>query len=244
MSPACFAPDQFFDLAALRESGHAALLDGCEAVWEIIPRIRPYLAELLQRQAPEDRSEHLGKPYIGEQVYIGEGTTVEHGAMIKGPAWIGPGCQIRHGAYVRDNAIIGAGSVIGNSCEVKNSFLLGHAEVPHFNYVGDSVLGFKAHLGAGAILSNVRLDRGEINVVPDPAGYSAEDLPRRLPTGLRKFGAILGDVVEVGCNAVLSPGTILGPSCLVYPNAHYRGALPARRIVKLRQEQLIVERGE
>ena len=130
-------------------------------------------------------------------MFIGEGTVIEPGAYIKGPAWIGAGCEIRHGAYIRENVIVGAGSVIGNSSEIKNSILFAKCQVPHFNYVGDSVLGTRVHLAAGVIVSNLKLDGTTIEV---RAGGEL------VSTGLRKFGALIGDGAEVGCQAVLNPG--------------------------------------
>ena len=149
-----------------------------------------------------------------------------------GPAWIGENCHIRSGCYVRENVVVGNGVVMGNSCEFKNSIIFDEAQVPHFNYVGDSILGFKAHLGAGVILSNVKLDHGEIAV--------AAETP--IPTGLTKFGAIVGDRTEIGCNAVINPGSVLGRDCLIYPNVNFRGVLPEGSVVKIRQELQILER--
>jgi len=146
-------------------------------------------------------------------------------ATLIGPAWIGPGTEIRPGAYVRGNVITGARCVLGNSCEFKNCLLMDGVQVPHFSYVGDSILGNRAHLGAGVILSNLRLDQQQIVVrLPD----------RTAETGLRKFGAILGDGAEVGCNAVLQPGTMLGPRALVMPTLPFGGYLPAGMIAKAR----------
>ena len=179
-------------------------------------------------------AELIGKPYIGPDVFIGEGTIVEHGAMIKGPAWIGANCHVRNGCYIRENVIVGDGAVLGNSCEFKNCLLFDGAQVPHFNYVGDSILGHKSHLGAGVILSNVKLDHGEIVVEAAPG--------ERVNTGLRKFGAVLGDHAEVGCNAVLNPGSILGRRTVVYPGAQWCGVLPANSIAKFRQSFSVLAR--
>src|SRR5476649_378219 len=129
----------------------------------------------------------IGEPVIGDQVFIGRDTVIEPGAYIKGPAWIGPNCQIRHGAYIRENVIVGAGSVIGNSSEIKNSLLFNGCQVPHFNYVGDSILGAKAHLGAGVIVSNLKLNG---DVIALRVGDET------VTTGLRKFGALIGDGAE------------------------------------------------
>ena len=147
--------------------------------------------------------------------------------MIKGPAWIGDRCQIRAGCYIRENVIVGNDAVLGNSCEFKNCIVFDAAQVPHFNYVGDSILGHKAHLGAGVILSNVRLDHGEIIVRGSDSS---------VPTGLKKFGAIVGDRAEIGCNVVISPGSLLGRESVVHPCVHWKGLLPAQTVAKLRQE--------
>jgi len=224
-----FAPDQFLDLS---QTEHGLLFEDVEHVWQALPKIETYLKFRLK---PAILGKLIGKPFISNAVYIGKGTVVEHGAMIKGPAWIGEGCQIRNGAYIRENVIIGDGVVAGNSSEFKNCLVFNDAEVPHYNYVGDSILGHKAHLGAGAILSNVRLDRAKISVA------SAEGA---IPTGLKKFGAVVGDRSEIGCNAVLSPGSIIGRSCIVYPGVQWRGVLPDHSIAKLRQEiQVVARRG-
>jgi NDP-sugar pyrophosphorylase family protein len=160
---------------------------------------------------------------IGEQVFIGRDTVVEPGACIKGPAWIGPNCHIRHGAYIRENVIIGAGTVIGNSSEVKNSILFNNCQVPHFNYVGDSILGAKVHLAAGVIVSNLKLTGDLITLRVDGEVVA---------TGLRKFGALIGDGAEVGCHVVINPGSILGRHSLIYPGVSWRGILPANSIAK------------
>ena len=155
--------------------------------------------------------------------------------MIKGPAWIGEDCEIRNGCYIREHVLIGNGVVAGTASEFKNCLVFDGAQVPHYNYVGDSILGFKAHLGAGAILSNVKLDKSQI-LVTTPEGAVA--------TGLRKFGAIVGDQAEVGCNSVLSPGSLIGKNAILYPGSQWRGVLPANHIAKLRQEFSLVARRE
>ncbi len=222
-----FAPDQLLDLS---QTEHGLLFEDVEHVWQALPKIAAYLQF---RMKPAILGKLIGKPFISNAVYIGKGTIVEHGAMIKGPAWIGEGCEIRNGAYIRENVILGNGVVAGNSCEFKNCLVFNDAEVPHYNYVGDSILGYKAHLGAGAILSNVRLDR-------QPISIAAADGP--IPTGLRKFGAVIGDRSEIGCNAVISPGSIVGRSCIVYPGVQWRGVLPDRSIAKLRQDVQAIPR--
>ena len=166
-------------------------------------------------------------------VHLGEGVTLPAYATIIGPVWIGAGSQIRPGAFIRGNVIAGEGCVLGNASEFKNCLLMDGALAPHFNYVGDSVLGSRAHLGAGAICSNLRLDQKRVLV--HLAGGSVD-------TGLKKFGAILGDAAEVGCNAVLNPGTLLGPRSLVMPGVAFGGVLPPDTIARVRQQVTLVPR--
>ncbi len=222
-----FKPSELFDLS---QCEHAALFDGCDQAWEALQRIKGYLATHLR---PALHNTCIGGAWIGEQVFIGEGTVVEDGVMIKGPAIIGKNCQIRHNAYIRENVIVGDHCVLGNACEFKNALLFNGAQVPHFSYVGDSILGFKAHLGAGVKISNLKLTPGNIAV---------EWQGRIFDTGLRKFGALLGDHAEAGCNTVLNPGTIIGRHSLIYPNTNWRGVLPENHIAKNRAEQEVVER--
>jgi UDP-N-acetylglucosamine diphosphorylase / glucose-1-phosphate thymidylyltransferase / UDP-N-acetylgalactosamine diphosphorylase / glucosamine-1-phosphate N-acetyltransferase / galactosamine-1-phosphate N-acetyltransferase len=195
-----------------------------------LKKIKSYIA-LNLRPARRHRAE--GNVYIGEKVFIGEGTVVEHGAMIKGPAIIGRNCQVRAGAYIREDVIIGDECVIGNSCEFKNALLFNRAQVPHFSYVGDSIFGYKAHLGAGVKISNVKLVPGNVMVEKD-------GIP--LDTGLRKFGVLLGDNTDIGCNSVINPGSIIGRGSVLYPNISWRGILAANMIVKNRAKQDIVAR--
>ena len=217
-----FKPTDLFDLA---QTQHAALFDGCEFAWDALKKLKAYI-EAQTRNAPP----HAFGPgvFIGPHVLIGEGTVIEDGAMIKGPAIIGRNCEIRHGAYVRDHVIVGDGCVIGNSSELKHSLLFNGCQVPHFNYVGDSLLGHKAHLGAGVICSNLKSLPGNVMVEVNGAPHD---------TGLRKFGAILGDKADIGCNSVLNPGSIIGRGALIYPNLSWRGILPANMIAKNRAPQ-------
>ena len=212
-----FKPADLFDLA---QTEHAAIFADCRFAWEALKKIKAHLAANLK---PELRNQCEGRAWIGEKVFIGEGTVVEDGVMIKGPAIIGKNCQIRHNAYLRENVIIGDGCVVGNSSELKNALLFNGSQVPHYNYVGDSILGHKAHLGAGVKISNVKLLPGNVEVEVDGVPFD---------TGLRKFGALLGDGAEVGCNAVLNPGSILGRGAVIYPNVFWRGILPANTIAK------------
>jgi UDP-N-acetylglucosamine diphosphorylase / glucose-1-phosphate thymidylyltransferase / UDP-N-acetylgalactosamine diphosphorylase / glucosamine-1-phosphate N-acetyltransferase / galactosamine-1-phosphate N-acetyltransferase len=222
-----FTAAELFDLA---QTEHASLFDGCHHAWEALKKIEPYLATVAKQNPPRK----FPGATIGERVVIGEGTVVEPGAFIKGPAVIGKNCVIRHNAYIRENVLIGDGCVIGNSSELKNALLFNGAQVPHFNYVGDSILGHKAHLGAGVICSNLKSLPGNVAVPVD-------GVP--LDTGLRKFGALVGDGAEVGCNSVLNPGSILGRGAVVYPGVNWRGFLPAHTIAKNKAEiEVVVKR--
>ncbi len=222
-----FKPGDLFDLT---HTEHAAIFDGCALAWDALKKLQDYLAATVK---PALRNRCEGVAWIGDRVFIGEGTVVEDGAMIKGPAIIGRNCEIRHNAYLRENVIVGDGCVVGNSCELKNALLFNGCQVPHFNYVGDSILGHQAHLGAGVVLSNVKSLPGNVTVEMDGKPFD---------TGLRKFGALLGDGAEIGCNAVLNPGSIIGRGAVVYPCTNWRGVLPANRIAKNKPGFEIVER--
>ena len=222
-----FSPTEFFDLD---HTEHRVIFENVENAWQALAKISAYLQFRLK---PAIFGKTIGKPFISSAVYIGQGTVIEQGAMIKGPAWIGENCEVRNGCYIRENVIVGNNVVLGNSCEFKNCLVFDGAQVPHFNYVGDSILGHKAHLGSGVILSNVKLDKSEIVVA------TSEGLVR---TGLRKFGAIVGDDAEIGCNSVLSPGSLIGRGAMVYPGSQWRGHLPSGHIAKLRQEFSVMAR--
>ena len=221
-----FGPSDLFDL---EQCEHAELFDGAEFAWDALKGIQQYISDNVK---PVLENECLGAAWIGTSVYIGPGTVVEDGVMIKGPAIIGANCEIRHGAYIRENVIVGDGCVVGNSSELKNSLLFNGCQVPHFNYVGDSILGYKAHLGAGVILSNLKVVSG--NVVLKHEG-------RMIDTGLRKFGAMVGDHVDIGCNSVLNPGSVIGRNSMLYPCTNWRGVVPADRIVKNKAATELVE---
>jgi NDP-sugar pyrophosphorylase family protein len=218
------------DLFDLSQTEHAAIFEGCENAWDVLKKIKAYLEANLR---PGLHNRCAGVAFIGERVFIGQGTLVEDGVMIKGPALIGRNCHLRHNAYLRENVMLGDNCVIGNSCEVKNSLLFNYAGAPHFNYIGDSILGYHAHLGAGVKISNVKLVPGNIMVEIDGQPFD---------TGLRKFGALLGDHSEIGCNAVLNPGSIIGRGSVVYPNTNWRGILPANMIVKNQAPQEVIVR--
>ena len=212
-----FKPADLFDLS---QTGHAAIFDGCNHAWEALKKIKAYV-ETNVKPGLHNRCD--GVAFIGERVFIGEGTVVEDGVMIKGPAIIGRNCQLRHNAYLREHVIIGDDCIVGNSTELKHAILFNHAVAPHFNYVGDSILGYQTHLGAGVVLSNFKSFPGNITVELDGQPFD---------TGLRKFGALLGDGAEVGCNAVLNPGSVIGRGAMIYPGVNWRGILPANMIAK------------
>jgi len=217
------------DLFDLSQTEHAAIFDGCENAWEALKKI----AEYVKPRAKQVPAKRFPGASIGTDVFIGEGTVVEPGAMIKGPAIIGKNCQIRHNAYIRENVIVGDDCVIGNSSELKNAMLFNGCQVPHFNYLGDSILGHKAHLGAGVICSNLKSLTGNVTVTVEG---------KTLDTGLRKFGALVGDGAEVGCNSVLNPGSIIGRGAMMYPAVNWRGVLPANSIAKNKATVEVVER--
>jgi NDP-sugar pyrophosphorylase family protein len=222
-----FTPAEFLDL---EHTAHPKLFEGQQYVWDALKQIASYLQFRLK---PAVLGDLMGKPFISNNVFIGKGTIVEQGAVLKGPAWIGENCHIRSSCYVRENVVAGDGVVMGNSCEFKNCILFDDVQVPHFNYIGDSILGYHAHLGAGVILSNVKLDHGEIAVATSEG---------EIATGLTKFGAIIGDRTEIGCNAVINPGSILGRDCMIYPGVNFRGVLSSRSIIKLRQDVQVLKR--
>jgi NDP-sugar pyrophosphorylase family protein len=200
----------------------AASFPADAAPWDWLKQIGPAL-----KAASFPASNRVLPPgvHVEGAVFLDPTVKLPPHATIIGPAWIGAGTEIRPGAYIRGNVIVGAHCVLGNSCEFKNCLLMDGVQVPHFSYVGDSVLGNGAHLGAGVILSNLRLDQQPIGMRL-PGGY--------FETGLRKLGAILGDKAEVGCNAVLQPGTILGKRALVMPTMAFGGYLPAETIARVR----------
>lgn len=224
-----FPASEYLDFA---RTEHGELFAEAKPVWSAIGEIADYLSG---RGGDCTRlGEIAAGAIVGDSVHLGEGSKVEPGAVINGPAWIGAGTVVRTGAYLRGNVITGENCVLGNSCEFKNCLLFDKVAAPHFNYVGDSILGHKAHLGAGVILSNVRLDNNEVDV---RAGDG-----QRIGSGMRKFGAVIGDSTEIGCNSVINPGSVIGRGCVLYPGSHWSGVLAAERIVKVRQTQQVVVR--
>lgn len=213
------------NLYNLSETIAAALFQGLVYPWEALPEISKFicrLGETLDKNKFEQRD---------GQVWVAKTAKVAPTASINGPAIIDEEAEIRHCAFIRGNAIVGKGAVVGNSTELKNVVLFNKVQVPHYNYVGDAILGYKAHMGAGSITSNVKSDKTLV-VVKSGDGEIA--------TGLKKFGAMLGDGVEVGCNSVLNPGTVIGPNSNIYPLSMVRGVVPANSIYKTKNE--IVEK--
>lgn len=236
------SPYDFFDLRAYP---HNELFADITFVWEALPRLQGYLQTLIGAKGHQIFGTVAEGAFVApdQDIYIGPGAVVEAGALIAGPAYIGPGAQVRHGAYIRGNALIGAGAVVGHATEVKNSILLPGAHAPHFNYVGDSILGRGVNLGAGTKLSNLT-----VVSVKDAATGQRPTLKilidgETFDTGLAKLGAILGDNVQTGCNSVLNPGVLIGPRSLVYANASLpKGYYPPDIIIKLRQTFEYAER--
>lgn len=209
-----YTVNELFDLSHTRA---AELLQKCVYPHEVIPRIRPFI-QALGEGLPMSEFTHPTPT-----VWIARDATIAPTACLGEYVIIDHGAEIRHCAYIRGSALIGCNAVVGNSCEVKNAILFDGAQAPHFNYIGDSVLGYRAHMGAGAITSNVRGDRQAI---------ALHDGDMDMETGLQKLGAMLGDLAEIGCNAVLNPGCVVGRGAQVYPLVSVRGTVPANAIHK------------
>ena len=206
---------ELFDLS---HTAAAALLEKCEFPWQALPDIGGFIKGLGQ-DLPQGEYDHPE-----EFVWIHRSAIRFPNNYIAGPCIVGPNTEIRPGAFIRGNALIGAGCVVGNSTELKNVILFDNVQVPHYNYVGDSILGYKSHMGAAALTSNVKQDKSPVAVrLPDGT---------RVETGLKKFGAILGDHVEIGCGTVLNPGSVIGRESRVYPLSMVRGAVPTHSIYK------------
>ena len=210
------------ELYDLKQTIAAPLFSGHTYPWELLPLIGDYIVAL-GNTLPADEYDK-----IGHDVWIAKTAKVAKTASITGPAIIGKDAEIRHCAFIRGKAIVGEGAVVGNSTELKNVILFNKVQVPHYNYVGDSILGYKSHMGAGSITSNVKSDKTLVTV--NASLYEAGD--KKYETGLKKFGAMLGDCVEVGCNSVLNPGTVIGRNSNVYPLSSVRGYVPEGSIVK------------
>ena len=185
--------------------------------WEVLPKIKNFIIDIGKSLSKDEFYK------LKEDVWVSKSAKVSNNAFICGPTIIDSEAEIRFGAFIRGSVIVGKRAVVGNSSELKNCILFDEVQVPHFNYVGDSVLGFKSHIGAGVILSNLKSDKSEVSV---------KFFENKIKTGLRKFGAVLGDLSEIGCNAVLNPGTIVGRYSTVYPLTMVRGVLPENKILK------------
>ena len=205
---------QLFDLT---ESIAADFVATAEYPWQLLPDIGAYVAKLGESLDPE----HFDR--VSQCVWIAKSATVATSAAINGPCIIDEGAEIRHGAFIRGNVLVGKRAVVGNSTELKNCILFNGVQVPHYNYVGDSILGYKAHMGAGAIASNVKNNGSKVTV---------RARGEAIATGLKKFGIILGDRAEIGCNSVLNPGTVVGRDAIIYPLSSVRGFVPADSIYK------------
>ena len=193
--------------------------------WEALKGISDFIKKLGPELDPEIYEKR------GENIWVAKSATVAPTACLNGPLIIDEDAEIRHCAFIRGSAIIGKGSVVGNSTEIKNDIIFNTVQVPHYNYVGDSILGYKAHMGAGAVTSNVKADKDLVKIHAED-GDIETGLKKEIETGLKKFGAMLGDHVEVGCNSVLNPGTVICPNCNVYPLSSVRGVIPANHIYK------------
>lgn len=197
------------------------IFEGCLYPWEILPKIKDFIINLGESLNKEEYEK------VGENVWIAKSAKVAKSAYINGPAIIGKNAEVRHCAFIRGNAIVGENAVVGNSTELKNVILFNNVQVPHYNYVGDSILGYKSHMGAGSITSNVKSDKKLVIV-------KSED--EKIETGLKKFGAMLGDNVEVGCGSVLNPGTVIGKNTNIYPLSSVRGVVKENSIYKKQGE--------
>ena len=205
----------------LNETIAKDLFEGITYPWEALPKISEFIVKLGENLSEDEYDK------LGENVWIAKDAKVYDSAYVNGPCIIDKGAEVRHCAFIRGNAIVGKGAVVGNSTELKNVVLFNKVQVPHYNYVGDSILGFKAHMGAGSITSNVKSDKTNVTI------KMGDD---KIETGLKKMGAMLGNNVEVGCNSVLNPGTVIGQESNIYPLSMVRGYVPAKSIYKKQGE--------
>ena len=212
---------KIINLYNLDETMAKELLEKSEYPWEVLPNIGEYILKLGETLSPDEYQK------VGENVWIAKTAKVAPTAYINGPAIIGKEAEIRHCAFIRGNAIVGEGAVVGNSTELKNVILFNKVQVPHYNYVGDSILGYKAHMGAGSITSNVKSDKQLVII---------KNGTEKIETNRKKVGAMLGDNVEVGCGSVLNPGTVIGRNSNIYPLSSVRGVVPENSIYKNKNE--------
>ena len=213
------------NLYNLNETIAKDIFEGCIYPWEVLPKIKDFIITLGESLNKEEYEK------IGENIWIAKSAKIAKTAYINGPAIIGKNAEVRHCAFIRGSAILGENSVVGNSTELKNVILFNNVQVPHYNYVGDSILGYKSHMGAGSITSNVKSDKKLVVV---------KNKDEKIETGLKKFGAMLGDCVEVGCGSVLNPGTVIGKNTNIYPLSSVRGVIKEKSIYKKQGE--IVEK--
>lgn len=209
------------ELYDLTETAAKPLLESVTYPWEALPKIRDFIIELGNSLDPEEYEKR------GENIWIHKSATVFDSAYIAGPCIIGKDTEVRQCAFIRGSALVGDNCVVGNSTELKNVIIFNNVQVPHYNYVGDSILGFHSHMGAGSITSNVKSDKTLVHV-------KGADFD--IATGMKKFGAMLGDYVEVGCNSVLNPGTVIGSHSNIYPLSRVRGYVPSNSIYKDRND--------
>lgn len=202
------------------------LLEKFEYPWEVLPHIEEFIIETGKNLSKDEYKE------VSENVWVHKTANVFPSAYIKGPAIICENAEVRHCAFIRGKAIVGKNAVVGNSTELKNVIIFNNVQVPHYNYVGDSILGYKSHMGAGSITSNVKSDKKLVVI---------KSKDEKIETGLKKIGAMLGDSVEVGCGSVLNPGTIIGRNTNIYPLSSVRGVVPANSIYKKQNEIVIKE---
>ena len=210
----------------LNETIAAEIFEGKTYPWEVLPLIKEFIVKLGNTLDPAEYDK------IGEDIWVAKSAKIAPTVALNGPCIIGKDAEVRHCAFIRGNAIVGEGAVVGNSTELKNVILFNKVQVPHYNYVGDSVLGYKSHMGAGSITSNVKSDK---KLVVVKAGEE------KIETGMKKFGAMLGDEVEVGCGSVLNPGTVVGNHSNIYPLSSVRGFVPANSIYKKQGEVVTKE---
>ena len=209
------------NLYNLEETIAKEIFVGCEYPWEVLPKIKDFIIKLGESLNTDEYEK------VGENIWIAKSATIAPTAYINGPAIIGKNAEIRHCAFIRGNAIVGENAVVGNSTELKNVILFNNVQVPHYNYVGDSILGYKAHMGAGSITSNVKSDKKLVVV---------KNENEKIETGLKKFGAMIGDNVEVGCGSILNPGSVIGKNSNIYPLSSVRGVVAENSIYKKQGE--------